>query len=162
MILLCIGTKIGINIQYFANKKGQKLPPEFYIFLHCCVCNLIILVEKHRDAPNSCKSDNRIYNSCKKSCSATANPSDKVKRKQTDKSPVECTDYCNGKCNFIDYHNYDFLSRTSSTYSFAYQMLKNKWKNYEINQSLEYRYQRRLSAFRATFFLFLKRKSVKF
>jgi hypothetical protein len=65
-------------------------------------CRLLIVHEKQRNAPYTCKSHKRINDPCYNGSRAAANPCNKVKAEKTDKSPVKCAYNNEYKRNFVN------------------------------------------------------------
>ena len=55
-----------------------------------------VFSEKQRNAPDACQCYNRKYNTAYNSTLTAKDPADNIELKQTDRTPVDCTD--NGNC----------------------------------------------------------------
>ena len=61
----------------------------------------VLVSEKQRNAPNTCKRDYSVDDSAEKRARTTENPRYKVKAEKTYKTPVKTANYGKNKTNFI-------------------------------------------------------------
>ena len=76
--------------------------------------------EKQRDTPNAGKRDQGVNNSCQNGRLTAADPSHDIKRKQTDATPVQCTDNGKDKGNFVNDHLNDTSFFFARVYPFVF------------------------------------------
>ena len=86
-----------------AKKASEAVMTSDAAILGVAVCQFIVGLEKHGNAPDTGYSNENVYNSRKHGFCSSCNPGNRIKGEKTNQAPVKGADYNEYKGDFVNY-----------------------------------------------------------